>query len=79
MFVHRCANYGTVRHAASLLVRARSRARTHTHTHTQVFGIEQYPVCVVHFPMVIDVFTFLSLFDKRRVGYCSFCHLEVID
>ena len=39
VFVHKCPDYGTVRHTASLLV-----CGAHTHTHTQLCGIKKYPV-----------------------------------
>jgi ribosomal protein S13 len=43
VFVHRCANYETVRHTSSLLVNG---THTHTHTRARVFGIKQFPVYV---------------------------------
>ena len=54
---------------------------THTHTHRELFGIQQYPVCVVLSDGDWSVHI-LSLFDKWRFGCCSYdryCHLEVTD
>ena len=36
-------------------------------------------LCLLDFRMVIEVFTFLSMFDKWQFGYCSYCPLEVTD
>ena len=44
--------------------------------YTHVFGINF--LCMLDFRVVTEVFTFLSVFDKRKCGYCWYCRLKVI-
>ena len=46
--------------------------------HTRILIWSNFP-CMLDFRIVIEVFSFLSVFDKWKFGCCSYCRLKVID
>jgi len=40
---------------------------------TQTYLVLNNLLCLLDFRIVIEVFTFLSVFDKWKCGYCSYC------